>query len=188
MSKTAALDGGLSWAGDLGNSMVSRVPATLATCPCHSLETPSGPCSSVSVPVQAPPPWEGWLHACISSGSEDPYWAAPGPLGPWDPPSHLHSVPPHNPSLRSSLRAGPSQGSYRGLLFQLLLLKGGDHPSIPTPSLGCPERPPSASDTASLFISNPFFPAWKLITSLPGQENPAQVGPLLDLSRLPPEW
>ena len=38
MSKTAALDGGLSWAGDLGNSMVSRVPATLATCPCHSPE------------------------------------------------------------------------------------------------------------------------------------------------------
>ena len=30
----------------------------------------------------------------------------------------------------------------------------------------------SASDTASLFISNPFFPAWQLLTSLPGQENP----------------
>ena len=39
-----------------GNSVVSRVPATLATCPCHSPETPSGLCSPVSVPVQAPPP------------------------------------------------------------------------------------------------------------------------------------
>ena len=39
--------------GDLGNSMVSRVPATLATCPCHSPETPSGPCFPLSVPVQA---------------------------------------------------------------------------------------------------------------------------------------
>ena len=34
----------------------------------------------------------------------------------------------------------------------------------------------------------PWFPVWKLLTSLPGQENPAQVGLLLDLSRLPPGW
>ena len=73
MSRTAALAGGTVLGGDLGNSVVSRVPATLAMCPCHSPETPSGPCSPVSVPVQAPPPWEGWLHACISSGSEDMY-------------------------------------------------------------------------------------------------------------------
>ena len=94
VSRTAALAGGTVLGSDLGNSVVSRVPATLATCPCHSLETPSGPCSPVSVPVPAPPPWEGWLHACIPSGSEDPYWAASGPLGPWNPPSHLHSAPP----------------------------------------------------------------------------------------------
>ena len=111
---------GLSWAGDLGNSMVSRVPATLATCPCHSPETPTGPCSPVSVPAQAPPPWEDWLHACNPSGSEDPYWDASGLLGPWD-------------ALKDYA---------------------------------------SASDTTSLFTSNPFFPAWKLLTSLPGQENP----------------
>ena len=33
------------------------VPATRATCSCHSPGTPSAPCSPVSVPVQAPPPW-----------------------------------------------------------------------------------------------------------------------------------
>ena len=93
VSRTAALAGRTVLGSDLGNCVVSRVPTTLARCPCHSPETPSGPCSPVSVPVQAPPPWERWLHACIPSGSEDPYWAASGPLGPWDPPSHLHSAP-----------------------------------------------------------------------------------------------
>ena len=126
MSRTAALAGGTVLGGDLGNSMVSRVPATLATCPCHSPETPLGPCSPVSVPVPAPPPWEGWLHACIPSGSEDPYWAALGPLGPWDPPSHLHSASSPPPQPRRILRAGPSQGSCRGLLSQILPLKGLD--------------------------------------------------------------
>ena len=48
--------------------MVSRVPATLATCPCHSPETPSGPCSPISVPVQAPPPC-GRLAPCLH-----PFW------------------------------------------------------------------------------------------------------------------
>ena len=37
---------------------------------------------------------EGWLHACISSGSEDPYWAASGPLGPWNPHSPVISTLP----------------------------------------------------------------------------------------------
>ena len=120
--------------------MVSSVPATLARCPCHSPETPSGPCSPVSVPAQAPPPWEGWLHACIPSGSEDPYWAASGPLGPWDPPSHLHSVPRPHPSLGCILRAVSSQRSRRYLLFQLLPLKWSSHLSIPIPSLGGPEK------------------------------------------------
>ena len=53
MSRTAALAGGTVLGGDLGNSMVSRVPATLVMCPCHSPETPSGPCFPLSVPVQA---------------------------------------------------------------------------------------------------------------------------------------
>ena len=166
---------GLSWAGDLGNSMVSRVPAFLSMCPCHSPETPLGPCSPVSVPVQAPPPWEGWLHACISSGSEDPYWAASGPLGLWNPcppfPTVISTLRTP-PSPGSILRTVSSQGSCRGLLFQLLPLKQSRSPVHPHPLPGCPERAPSASDTASLFISNPFFPAWKLLTSLPGQENP----------------
>ena len=174
--------------------MVSRVPATLATCPCHSPETPSGPCSPVSVPAQAPPPWEGWLHACIPSGSEDPYWAASGPLGPWNPHSFPHSSHPQSvtqPLLQSWL---PSQG------YPLLGVRQVPPLLAPAlkrgPVIGPSPPPPwdalkdftSESDTASLFISNPFFPAWKLLTSLPGQENPAQVGPLLDLSRLPPEW
>ena len=75
VSRTAALVGGLSWAGDLGNCVVSRVPATLAMCPCHSPETPSGPCSPVSVPVQAPPPW-GRLAPCMHL-----FWVRRHPLG-----------------------------------------------------------------------------------------------------------
>ena len=150
--------------------MVSRVPATLATCPCHSPETPSGPCS-VSVRGQAPPPWEGWLHACIPSGSEDPYWAASGPLGTWDPPSNLHSAPRPHPSPRCILRAVVSQGSCRGLLFQLLPLKGDDQPSIPTPSLRCPERLHVSLRHSVLVHFQSLLP-WKLLTRLPGQENP----------------
>ena len=65
--------------------------------------------------------------------------SASGPLGPWDPPSHSTLSPRPHSSPGSILRVFSSQGSCRGLLFQLLPLKGGDHPSIPTPSLGCPE-------------------------------------------------
>ena len=155
--------------------MLSRVPATLATCPCHSPETPSGPCSPVSVPVQDPPPWGGWLHACIPSGSEDPYWAVSGPLGPWIPhPSVTSNLSPQ-PPLQFWL---PSQGC--------LLLGVEQVPALSAPALKrCPvvrpSPPPpwdalkdftSESDIAPLFISNPFFPAWKLLTSLPGQKNP----------------
>lgn len=141
VSRTATLPGGTVWAGDLGNSMVSRVPATLATCPCHSPEAPSSPCSPVSVPVQAPPPWEGWLHACISSGSEDPYWAASGPLGLWNPcppfPTVISTLRTP-PSPGSILRTVSSQGSCRGLLFQLLPLKGSRSPVHPHPLPGIP--------------------------------------------------
>ena len=166
---------GLSWAGDLGNSMVSRVPATLGMCPCHSPETPSGLSSPVSVPAQAPPPWEGWLHASVPSGSEDTYWAASGPLGPWDPPSHLHSAPP--PPPRPQSREHPQgchlPGVLQGPPLSAPALKRGPniHPS-PLPSWDALKDSTSASDTASLFISNPFFPSWQLLTSLPGRETP----------------
>ena len=158
-------------------------------CPCHSPETPSGPCS-VSVPGQAPPPWEGWLHACIPSGSEDPYWAASAPLGPWGPPSHLHSAPrtPLPPSPRSILRAGPSQGSCRGLLFQLLPLKGGDHPSILTPSLRCPGRLPISIRHSILVHFQSLLPCLEAANQSPRPGKPTQVGLLLDLSRLAHGW
>ena len=42
----------------------------------------------------------------------------------------------------------------------------------PPPPWDALKGSPTTTDTASLFISNPFFPAWKLLTSLPGQENP----------------
>lgn len=126
VSRTAALAGGTALGSDLSNSMVSRVPATLATCPCHSPEAPSSPCSPVSVSVQAPPPWEGWLHACTPSGSEDPYWAASGPLGLWSlrPPAPLSSplCPPH--PVPGAFSGVSSQAFCRGLVFQLLPLKG----------------------------------------------------------------
>ena len=112
------------------------------------------------------------------------------PQGPRDPriPPVISTLPHPHPSPGCILRVTPSQGSCRGLLFQLLYLKRGDHPSIPTPSLDALKDYTSASDTASMFISNPFFPAWKLLSSLLGRENPAQVGLLLDLSRLPLGW
>ena len=148
--------------------MVSRVPATLATCPCHSPEAPSGPCSPVSVPVQAPPPWEGWLHACIPSGSEDPYWAASGPLGSWDPPSHLHSAscPPQS---WEHPQGCPLPGVLQGPPLSAPALKKGPviRPSPPPPQDALKDSR-SASDTASLFMSNPFFPVWKLLT-MPGK-------------------
>ena len=50
---------------------------------------------------------EGWLHVCISSGSEDPYWAAPVSLGPRDPPPPVISSLSPQPPLQSWL---PSQG------------------------------------------------------------------------------
>ena len=119
----------------------------------------------------------GRLAPCLH-----PFWVrgpllgclrAPGTLGF---PPVISTLPPAHSSPGCILRVVPSQGSSRGLLFQLLPLKTGDHPSISTPSLDALKHYTSASDTASFFLSNPFFPAWKLLTSLPGQENPAQVG------------
>ena len=159
--------------------MASRVPATLATCPCHSPETLSRPCSPVSVPVQAPPPWEGWLHACIPSGSEDPYWAAPVSLGPRDPPPPVISSLSPQPPLQSWL---PSQGC---LLLGVEQVPALSAPALkwwpvvrpsPPPPWDALKGSPSTTDTASLFISNPFFQVWKLLTSLPGQENPHSGG------------
>ena len=161
VSRTAALAGGTVFGGDLGNSVVSRVPATLGMCPCHSPETPSGLSSPVSVPAQAPPPWEGWLHASVPSGSEDTYWAASGPLGPWDPPSHLHSAPP--PPPRPQPREHPQgchlPGVLQGPPLSAPALKRGPviRPS-PPPPWDALKGSTSASDRASLFISNPFFP------------------------------
>ena len=137
VSRTAALAGGTVLGGDLGNSMVSRVPATLATCPCHSPETPSGPCSPISVPVQAPPPC-GRLAPCLH-----PFWIrrhllgclrATGALG--SPQSSPLCTP--NPSPGNILRVVLSQGSSMGLLFQLLPLKGGRSSVHPHPLPGMP--------------------------------------------------
>lgn len=49
----------------------------------------------------------------------------------------------------------------------------------PTPTpLGCPERLHITRhpDATPSFISNPCFPAWKLLTSLPGQTHPPSAG------------
>ena len=86
MSRTAALAGGTealaagtALGSDLGNSVVFRVPATLATCPCHSPETPSGPSQFQSRPL---------LHGKVGSmpasllGQKTPTGL---PQGHWDP-------------------------------------------------------------------------------------------------------
>ena len=65
------------------------------------------------------------------------------PQGPRDPriPPVISTLPHPHPSPGCILRVTPSQGNCRGLLFQLLPLKRGDHPSIPTHSLGCIHQP-----------------------------------------------
>ena len=68
-------------------------------------------------------PWEGWLHVCIPSGSEDTYWAASGPLGPWDPPSHLHSAP--SPQSRVHPQGCPLSGVLQGPPLSAPALKRG---------------------------------------------------------------
>ena len=111
------------------------------------------------------------------------------PQGHWDPripPSYLHSAP--HPSSGCILRAVPSQGSCKCLLFQLLPLKGGDHPSIPIPSLGCRERLPISISHSILVHFQSLLPSLEVanLSLRPGE--PSQVGLLLDLSKLPLGW
>ena len=169
--------------------MVSRVPATLATCPCHSPEAPSGPCSLASVSVQAPPPWEGCLHACIPSGLEDPYWAASGPLGPWNPPHPVISTLPLLPSSQSRVpsQAVSSQESCRGLLFQLLPLKGGRSSVHPHPLPGCPERLPISIRHSILVHFQSLLPSLEAAKQSP-RPGESCSGWLLGLSGVPPGW
>ena len=61
-------------------------------------------------------------------------------------------------------------------------------PSSPSVRLSESKCSPSASDRASLFISNPFFPASKLLTSLPGQENPRSGRSTPRSFHPPPGW
>ena len=77
---------------------------------------------------------EDWLHACISSGSEDTHWAAPGPLGPWGPPSHFHSAP-HQPQSWEHPQGWPLPGVLQGSPLSAPALKRGliIHPSSPPP-------------------------------------------------------
>ena len=97
------------------------------------------------------------------------------PQGYWDPgmPPVISTLTPHPPLSRMNPQGCHFSGFLQGSPFSAPALKRG--PII------CPSPPPpwdalkdyaSASDTTSLFTSNPFFPAWKLLTSLPGQENP----------------
>ena len=89
------------------------------------------------------------------------------------PPSHPQSVT--KPPLQSWLpsRGCPLLGVQQVPPLLAPALKRGPviRPSPPPPWDALKDFT-SDSDTASLFISNPFFPAWKLLTSLPGQENP----------------
>ena len=114
---------------------------------------------------------ESWLHACIPSGSEDPYWAASGPLGPWNPHSPVISTLPlpTPPQSRAHPQGCPLPGVLQGPPLSAPALKKGPviRPSPPPPQDALKDSR-SASDTASLFMSNPFFPVWKLLT-MPGK-------------------
>ena len=111
--------------------------------------------------------------------------------GPWDPgtpPCHLHSAPCPPPSrehpqgcLLPGVLQGPPLSAFafkKGLII---------HPSPPTPRDALKGSIQHQTQHPYSFPI-PWFPAWKLQTSLPGQETPAQVGLLLDFSRLPPGW
>ena len=132
---------------------------------------------------------EGWLYACLPSGSEDTYWTASGPLGPWNAPSQLQSVPPSPATIPVHLQGWPLPGVLQGPPLSAFAFKKGliIHPSLPTPWDALKGSIQHQTQHPCSFPI-PWFPAWKLLTSLPGQENPAQVRLLLDLSRLPPEW
>ena len=97
-------------------------------------------------PLQAPlssspgPSSMGRLAPCLH-----PFWVrgpllgclrAPGTLGS---PLVISTLPPTPPLSQEHPQGCPLPGSYRAFHFQLLPLKRSDHPSIPTPSLGCPE-------------------------------------------------
>ena len=115
------------------------------------------------------------------------------PQGPWDPGIHTpqssplcHSQP--HPSPEHILRVVPSQGSWRDLLFQLLPLKGGDHPSIPTSSLGCPRRLPISIRHTILVHFQSLLASFEAANQSPRPGKSTQVGLLLNLSRLAHGW
>ena len=111
------------------------------------------------------------------------------PQGPWAPgiPPVISTLPSH-PNLGYILRVVPSQESCRGLLFQLLPFKGGDHPSIPTPSLGCPGSLPISTRHSILVHFQSLLPSLEAANQSPRPGKSTQVGLLLDLFRLPPRW
>ena len=100
------------------------------------------------------------------------------PQGHWDPGippviSTLPPPPPPPPQSREHPQGCHLPGVLQGPPLSAPALKRGPniYPS-PLPSWDALKDSTSASDTASLFISNPFFPAWQLLTSLPGRETP----------------
>ena len=111
--------------------------------------------------------------------------------GPWDPgtpPCHLHSAP-CPPQSREHPQGCLLPGVLQGPPLSAFAFKKGliIHPSPPTPRDALKGSIQHQTQHPYSFPI-PWFPAWKLQTSLPGQENPAQVGLLLDFSRLPPGW
>ena len=159
--------------------MVSRVPATLAMCPCQSPETPLGPCSPVSVPVQTPPPW-GRLSPCLHL-----FWVRRHLLGclratgTLESPQSSPLCPPHpQPSPRCILKAVPSQGSCGASSFSSCSLKGADHLSIP--SLGCPERLPISIRHSILVHFQSLLPSLEATNQSPRPGESSQVGLLPD--------
>ena len=124
-------------------------------------------------------------------GQKTPNGLPRGHWGPGLPPVISTLRPPApcpHPSPRSILRVVPSQESCRGLLFQLLPLKGGDHPSIPTPSLGCPGSLPISTRHSILVHFQSLLPSLEAANQSPRPGKSTQVGLLLDLFRLPPRW
>ena len=119
--------------------MVSRGPATLATCPCHSLKPLQAPVLSQ---FQSSPLLHGKVGSMPASllGQKTPTGL---PQGHWDPgiTPVISTLPlPTPPQSWVHPQGCPSQGSIRCLLFQLLPLKRAPSYVHPHPLPGYPER------------------------------------------------
>ena len=127
-----------------------------------------------SVPLQASPPW-GRLAPCLH-----PFWVRRHLLGCLRatgtlefPPSRLHSVPPAPPQSQVHPQGCLLPGVQQVPPLSAFAFKKGliIRPSPPTPWDALKGSIQHQTQHPCSFPI-PWFPAWKMLTSLPVQENP----------------